>query len=189
MMGGVLLIRHTEVALAWRGRCYGVSDPGLSRAGAAHAAALAHGLAAWQPDIVLHSGLRRTRHLARLVAATAGVESRADASWRERDFGSWEGKRWLAIYRATGNAMDGMIDDPDSFRPGGGETTTELADRVAAALADLPDYRVAVVTHGGPVAALRGRQQGLEVRNWLTLVPALGGTFDATTVVYTTAAT
>lgn len=170
----VLLVRHTEVARAWRGRCYGISDPGLSRAGARHAAIVASEVAAWRPEIVMHSGLDRTCHLARRVAAIAGVEACADPDWRERDFGSWEGKSWGAIYRATGNAMDGMMDAPDSFRPGGGETTIEMADRVAAAFAALPAGRLAVVTHGGPIAALRGRQQRLAVRDWLALVPAYG---------------
>ena len=183
MTEAVLLIRHTEVTRAWRGRCYGVSDPGLSRAGAAHAAALASNLARWQPDIVLHSGLRRTSQLAELIAVRAGVATRADPGWRERDFGTWEGKCWSAIYRATGNAMDGMIDAPDRFRPGDGETTTELADRVAAAFARLPTGRIAIVTHGGPIAALRGRQQGLAVRDWLALAPALGETWDIARIV------
>lgn len=176
MTSAVLLIRHTEVARAWRGRCYGISDPSLSRAGTAHAAVLAAELAAWKPDIVVHSGLRRTRYLAQLIAA-AGVETVADPGWRERDFGSWEGLTWHAIHRSTGNAMDGMIDAPDSFRPGGGETTTELANRASEALARLPAGRIAVVSHGGPIAALRGRRLGLPARDWLALVPALGGTW------------
>ena len=29
-------------------------------------------------------------------------------------------RSWAAIYRETGNAMDGMIDDPEGFRPGAG---------------------------------------------------------------------
>ena len=183
MIDAILLVRHTEVARAWRGYCYSVSDTGLSRAGAAHAAALAADLARWQPDIVLHSGLRRTRHLARLVAATAGVESRSDPQWRERDFGTWEGMSWTAIHRATGKAMDGMIDAPDSFRPGGGETTLELADRAITALAAVSTGRVIVVTHGGPIAALRGRRLGLAAHDWLALVPALGEACDVARIV------
>ena len=174
MTRAVLLVRHTEVALAWRGRCYGASDPGLSRAGAAHAAEVARALAPWKPDVVVHSGLRRAQHLAQRLAATAGVTLHTDAGWRERDFGDWEGRSWAAIYRCSGSAMDGMIDAPDSFRPGGGETTTELADRAVLALSRLPDWRVAVVSHGGPIAALRGRQAGMPVRDWLALVPRLG---------------
>ena len=173
----MLLVRHTEVARAWRGRCYGSSNMGLSRAGTAHARAIAPQLAAWRPDIILHSDRRRTGVLADLVARLAGVETVADARWRERDFGDWEGRTWGAIYRATGNAMDGMIDAPDSFRPRGGETTRAMIDRIAAAYRDLPPGRVMVVTHGGPAAVVRSLWGRLPVSALPTLIPALGESF------------
>ena len=170
----LLLVRHTEVARRWRGRCYGTTDVGLSPAGRAHAAAIAPQLAAWRPDVVIHSDRRRTRDLAMRIAALAGVDCLPDAQWRERDFGEWEGRGWNAIYRATGNAMDGMIDDPDSFRPGGGETTTEMLERIARALAGLPSGRIAVVTHGGPVAAARLLDASQAVSMLPTLIPGYG---------------
>ncbi|GAA0637420.1 alpha-ribazole phosphatase family protein [Sphingomonas ursincola] len=174
MCAKVLLVRHTEVARAWRGRCYGQSDMGLSRAGAAQVRALAPDLARWKPDIVLHSGLRRAQRLAQAIAALSGLDASADPAWQERDFGSWEGRSWSAIYRETGDAMDGMIDDPARFRPGGGETTMELAARSLAAWRELPRQRGLVVTHGGPIAAIAGTLNGVPVREWPRLVPAPG---------------
>lgn len=157
---------------------------GLSRAGAAEARRLAEELAAWRPDRVMHSGLIRARLLAEGIGKAAEVATLADPNWAERDFASWEGRRWSAIYRATGDAMDGMIDAPDCFRPGGGETTAELADRACAALAALPEGRTIVVTHGGPIGALRGTATGLPPRDWLALVPAPGQAvaFDVSTL-------
>jgi len=178
MKATLLMVRHTEVARHWKGRCYGASDVGLSRAGAAHARALAPAIAAWNPDIVIHSDLRRTRMLALQIAALAKVTAVADANWRERDFGDWEGKSWLIIYRTTGNAMDGMITAPDSFRPGGGETTTEFADRISDTISRLAAQRIAVVTHGGPIAAAQGRSMGLPEHEWLALVPRYGETWE-----------
>ncbi|WP_033921566.1 histidine phosphatase family protein [Sphingomonas sp. 37zxx] len=172
----ILLVRHPAVARAWAGRCYGISDIGLSRAGLMQVRSLAPQLAAWAPTYIVHSGLRRAATLALAIARETGLPVTCDPRWRERDFGAWEGRSWQAIYRATGNAMDGMIDAPDSFRPGDGETTTELATRAAAACAALPAGRVLVVSHGGPIAALLGTQQGLPPRDWLKLVPATGGT-------------
>ncbi|MGC6401077.1 histidine phosphatase family protein [Sphingomonas sp. FW199] len=175
MSAEVLLVRHTAVALAWRGRCYGASDVPLSRQGRADTIALAAVLAERNPVWVVHSGLARTRILAERIARACGCPTGEDRGWRERDFGSWEGQRWTAIYRATGNAMDGMIDTPDSFRPGGGETTFELADRVALARQRLPGGRGIVVTHGGPIAALIGRDRGALATDWPALVPPCGG--------------
>lgn len=174
MSGTVLLVRHTEVARAWRGRCYGVSDVPLSRVGRAAIAELAIRLAAERLCWVMHSGLTRTRLLAARTAKLAGCQLCEDNDWCERDFGDWEGRSWNAIYRETGNAMDGMIDAPDRFRPGGGETTVELADRVTLARQRLPAGPGVVVTHGGPIAALLGRDRGAPVAEWPTLVPAQG---------------
>lgn len=174
MAARVLLVRHPEVARAWHGRCYGRSDVGLSRAGAAHARALVPELALWAPDVVVHSGLCRTRVLAEAMAARLGLTARADPAWQERNFGHWEGRSWAAIYRETGNAMDGMIDDPDGFRPGDGETTAELAARSLAAFESLPNQRVVVVTHGGPIAAILGTLGAVPVREWPRLVPPTG---------------
>ena len=174
----ILLVRHTQVALHWRGKCYGTADAGLSREGHRRAASLAREIAAWQPDIVVHSNLRRTRSLARrILAQRIGLAIHADPLWQERDFGCWEAQSWARIHRDSGNAMDGMITAPDSFRPGGGETTHELADRAEAAfaaLAALPAARIAVITHGGPIAAILGRRAGLAAHDWLALVPACG---------------
>jgi broad specificity phosphatase PhoE len=170
----IRLVRHTAVALAWQGRCYGASDVPLSRAGKAAAIRLSAELAATEPAWVVHSGLTRARLLAERVAAHAGCPLFEDGGWRERDFGAWEGRTWAGIYRTSGNAMDGMIDAPGEFRPGGGETTFELADRATAAYERLPGGNGVVVTHGGPIAALFGRRQNLPVTDWLTLVPPCG---------------
>ncbi len=174
MSDRITLVRHTEVARRWRGRCYGVSDVGLSRAGAAAIARLAQELAALHPAWVVHSDLLRTSRLGNAIARAARCPVLANATWRERDFGNWEGQSWNAIYRATGNAMDGMIDAPGTFRPGGGETTDELAERAHAAMLALPKGSGIVVTHGGPIAALLGNQRRLSPREWLPLVPDVG---------------
>jgi broad specificity phosphatase PhoE len=175
MPDSITLVRHTEVARYWRGRCYGVSDAGLSRTGGAAIGPLAEQLAALRLQWVVHSDLTRTRRLAQAVARAVGCPIVADPAWRERDFGTWEGQTWNAIYRASGDAMDGMVAAPDTFRPGGGETTFELAARVGLALWRLPEGSGAVVAHGGSIAALLGQRHGLAPHDWLSLVPPLGG--------------
>lgn len=174
----ILLVRHPAVARAWAGRCYGVSDIGLSRAGLIQVRSLVPQLAAWAPTHIVHSGLRRAASLALALARQTGVPATCDPRWRERDFGTWEGRSWQAIYRATGSAMDGMIDAPDSFRPGDGETTAELAARAVEAYGALPGGRVLVVSHGGPIAAMLGTRQGLSPREWPRLVPPTAATVE-----------
>ncbi|MGX9964844.1 histidine phosphatase family protein [Roseomonas sp. F4] len=170
----VTLLRHTAVAAHWRGRCYGASDVGLSAEGLAAARALADTLPVAGVTRLQSSPLRRARCLGGMLSRRLGLPLEIVPALRERDFGAWEGRRWDAIHAEEGDAMMGMIDAPDSFRPGGGETTAELAQRVLAWFEALPAGGVLAVTHGGPVAALRGRLAGLPARDWLGLVPALG---------------
>ena len=154
--GRILLVRHTEVAVRWSKACYGHLDVGLSRAGQLRACELASQLARLPITAVVHSGLKRAALLASRLALLKGVVPLVDARWRERDFGTWEGRSWHAIWRETGNAMDGLFTRPDTYRPGGGETTSELAARSMAAWHSLPeDGVIAVISHGGPIAAVR----------------------------------
>jgi broad specificity phosphatase PhoE len=181
----VTLLRHTAVAAHWRGRCYGVSDAGLSRAGIVAAHALARGPhgAFGGLTLIQASPLRRARFLGGLISQRLGLPLEIVPALRERDFGSWEGQSWDAIHAAHGDAMMGMVDAPARFRPGGGETTDELARRITRWFRTLPQgARVLAITHGGPVAALRGTLEGLPPRAWLGLIPALG---EAVTVPHT----
>ena len=178
-MRRVLLVRHTEVARRWHGRCYGRSDMGLSREGARAARTLAQALATADVTAIVHSGLRRSALLAELIGDRLGIAPHGDGGWMERDFGRWEGQSWEAIWRQTGNAMDGMLADPDRFRPGGGETTTELIHRARRAWARLPSTgKVIVISHGGPIAAVRSVAAGASPPALTGYIPALGESFE-----------
>lgn len=172
---GVILVRHPPVARAWTGRCYGLSDMGLSRTGQGMIVTIIDQLAALQPDCIVHSDMRRTRALAVPLARRLGITPVACPLWRERDFGSWEGRSWNSIYRETGNAMDGMLTAPDQFRPGDGETTVELAQRTSKAMEILPRTRcVVVISHGGPIACARVVAEGLALWDLATVIPPAG---------------
>ena len=169
----VLLVRHPPVARAWAGRCYGRSDMGWSRAGAALASALVDRLAAQSFATIVHSGAIRTRMLAERLARRTGAALHEDAGWLERDFGTWEGRRWEAIWRETGALMDRMMTDPTGFRPGGGETGAELSTRARAAWQRLPENAL-VIAHGGPIAALRAWRAGAPLERMIDYVPGCG---------------
>jgi broad specificity phosphatase PhoE len=160
----VLLVRHTEVAVRWTKRCYGCTDVGLSRAGRQQAAELAAKLAGQPVTAVVHSGLERAAYLARWLANIKGLAPAVDTRWQERNFGTWEGRGWHSIWKESGNAMDGVITDPNHYRPGGGETTAELVARSTAAWAALPTHGViVVVSHGGPIAGVRTMLAGVSL--------------------------
>ncbi len=175
MSARVLLVRHPPVARAWAGRCYGRSDMGWSRAGERLARDLAALLAAEAPARIVHSGARRTARLAQMVARRTGRPATADPRWLERDFGRWEGRSWGAIWRETGDLMDGMMTDPEGFRPGGGETGADLAARACAAWQALPAAGdTLVIAHGGPIAAIRTWLAGEPLDRMVAHIPAPG---------------
>jgi broad specificity phosphatase PhoE len=68
-----------------------------------------------------------------------------------------------------------LIDEPETFRPPGGETTGELRDRVISWYERRPRTGLmVVVAHGGPIAALRGTLAGKAPIDWVTLIPRPG---------------
>jgi broad specificity phosphatase PhoE len=69
-----------------------------------------------------------------------------------------------------------MISEPETYRPGGGETTFELRDRVVAWRSSVVEQNklVVAVTHGGPIAALVGTEKELPVSDWVKLIPGCG---------------
>lgn len=178
----VLLVRHPPVADALRGVCYGASDVPLAAGWEAELDALARELLAAGPVAHLfHSDLTRCAAVAAALAARLGAPPTADRRLRERDFGAWELRRWDDIYAETGDAMMGTVTDPAGWRPPGGETTFELRARALAWCADLPPVgTVVAVTHGGPIAVLRGSRLGLPVARWPELVPQCGRTVELT---------
>jgi broad specificity phosphatase PhoE len=175
--GKVVLVRHTAVAARYAGLCYGQSDVELSSLGQAQSLELATALARLPVARVIHSGLQRTKFLAEKLGVLLGIAPECSESVRERSFGAWELRDWEEIYRLTGDEMLRMVTEPATYRPGGGETTNEMRDRVVAFVNSLDETGVIViVTHGGPIAAVAGTHQRLPLSEWLALIPPLGGT-------------
>lgn len=170
-----ILVRHA--ATRWSGVRYsGRSDPWLSPAGRAQAAALAAEVAAdlrtGESVSLVSSPARRARQTARAIEAAVARRGdmrlvdglRLDPRWSEVDVGRVDGwtferiERRLPALAAALAAGDPAIDWP------AGETATGLGRRVLAAWADVvaePADTVIVVSHAGPlrlaVAAAEGR--------------------------------
>jgi broad specificity phosphatase PhoE len=151
----ITLVRHATTA--WSGHRYcGRSDPPLSAAGRAEAAALADRLAPSLPAgaRLIASPSQRAVATAEAIAAAAGVgQIEHDERWREIDFGRAEGRTFdelRAIAPATAEAI--LAGAMDIDWPGG-ETSASLAARVATAWRDLAGIRgpVVVITHAGPI--------------------------------------
>jgi alpha-ribazole phosphatase len=104
---------------------------------------------------VISSPLRRCSELAtRLAASLRSGNVRYDARLAEMNFGNWEMRTWDDIPRAE---IDGWAADVTAYRPGGGESVLEVAQRVRSFHAELQSQNcesAVVVCHAGTIRLL-----------------------------------
>jgi broad specificity phosphatase PhoE len=171
----ILLVRHAAVADRYAELCYGRSDIELSDEGHLRTAALAEELSCLPITHLFHSPLARSAAIAERIVLGEGISRQVSAALAEIDFGQWELRPWEQIYAEVPDALDRMIAEPDTYAAPGGETLSAVRQRVLGWYESLPERgRIVAVTHGGPIAVLRGTLAGLPVDRWFTLVPEHG---------------
>ncbi len=148
----LFLVRHGEPEEWARGVCCGRLDPGLSAAGVEQALRAASALARARIDAVYSSPSRRALETAAHVAA---AEVQVDERLREIDFGAFEGMTSEQAELRHPEAFAAWVRSPGSVRFPGGESWSDLRDRVLPALETICSREagrcVAVVAHAGVV--------------------------------------
>lgn len=149
----LFLLRHPLPHIA-PGACYGATD---IPAAAGEAQRVLHQLrasASIPPDAPIYSSpLQRCAELARLLGSPT-----FDARLQEMNFGAWEMRRWDDIPRAE---VDAWNDDLAHYRPGGGESVSEVAQRILAFRSELLRRRhehAVIVCHAGTIRLLMACQ-------------------------------
>jgi probable phosphoglycerate mutase len=158
----LLLVRHGESEPFVPGRPFprvgGQGDPALAPEGHRQAELLARRLAGHAIDAIYVTPLRRTAQTAAPLVAHLGIEPRVERDLREVQLGEWEGE----LYRqrvAEGHPLvvQMMVEQRWDVIPGA-ESPESLGDRVRGAIerivADHPDQRVVVFSHGGVIAEI-----------------------------------
>ena len=151
------VVRHPQPEVA-SGVCYGSTDLAVSHC--ERNAVLAALTSTLPQDVpIFSSPLRRCAELAASLAEAFGADAvRHDARLVEMHFGEWEMRAWDNIPRAE---VDAWLGDLALYRPGGGETLSEMALRVLAFQDDLRRQgheEVIVVCHAGTIRLLRAYQ-------------------------------
>ncbi|MEU0158942.1 bifunctional RNase H/acid phosphatase [Streptomyces sp. NPDC006261] len=156
-----VLLRHGETLLTPEKRFSGSggTDPELSAIGRDQAArAAAHFAALGTVQEIVSSPLRRCRETAAAVADRLGLDVRIEDGLRESDFGAWEGLTFGEVRERYGDDLAAWLASPEAAPTGGGESFTEVAERVAAArdrlTARYAGRTVLVVTHVTPIKTL-----------------------------------
>jgi glucosyl-3-phosphoglycerate phosphatase len=178
-MKRLVLVRHGESVWNAEGRIQGQQCAGLSEIGHAQAEVTANALADSYPDAQLvASDLQRTMETALPLSKALGREIVQDARLRERSFGAWEGRLRHEVVAGDGVRWDRFLTGEDAVvEEVGGETASQLADRVEPLFRELLDstedgHVTIAVTHGGPVWHGTHRLLGLDI-------PTLGGVSNA----------
>lgn len=180
-MSRVWLIRHSASTMP-SGLAIGFTDPPLSEEGVAQARRVATELAGRAIHRVLSSDLRRASQTAALVAAPHHLEVETTSALREIHFGVWEGRSlsdlWLDEPAAAAAWEGDVRATPASF----GESVPELERRVAhfwdSLRAPPPPGEIAIVAHGGSLAALRSLITGISIGDCMAMRLEPGGVIE-----------
>jgi ribonuclease H / adenosylcobalamin/alpha-ribazole phosphatase len=152
-----LLLRHGQTPMSVQKQYAGRSDAPLTDAGVAQAAAAAKRLASAGIAAIVASPLLRTVQTAEQVAAVTGLPVVTEDGFRETDFGAWEGLTFAEVRERWPSEMTAWLADPE-VAPPGGESFTEVSERVSAALhrvlAGRTGQRILVVSHVTPIKTL-----------------------------------
>jgi probable phosphoglycerate mutase len=106
----------------------------------------------FKPRRIISSDLPRCLGLAQTLGRIYGLEVEADSAFREISMGRWEGFSYDELGRREPALFERWCKNWQSQAPPGGETPTQLAERVELGLRRLgPDELSLVVTHSGVI--------------------------------------
>lgn len=159
----ILVVRHGESEWNALGRWQGQADPELSARGRDQATLAARFLAGTGVERVFSSDLRRASRTAGIIAEALGLgEPVTEQALREIDVGDWSGLTRAEIETRWPELLGAWRDGRLQSTPGG-ETLSELRDRVTGAIekvivSELPNgsgpRTVLVISHRRAISAL-----------------------------------
>jgi 2,3-bisphosphoglycerate-dependent phosphoglycerate mutase len=159
------MARHGQTDWNRERRWQGHLDPPLNALGREQARILAETLADVPIAAVYSSDLRRALDTAEIVARRLNLPVHVDVSLRELDVGAWSGQT-LAELRALYPEPVARWERTGERGWEGGESHEDMAARVLEAIRTIAaarqDEEVLVVSHGGPMRALRALSAGLD---------------------------
>lgn len=150
----LILLRHGETDWNFAGRMQGHLDIPMNETGERQARAAAVALAErHDATTIISSDLSRAQGTARALSEITGVPIVTDERLREINVGEWVGLTLPDIIAADPGVGEKLHRGEDVRRSATGETSTEMGQRIAAALREIVEgaddgETVVVVTHG-----------------------------------------
>jgi broad specificity phosphatase PhoE len=159
------LARHGETDWNRELRWQGHSDPPLNDRGRRQAQMLADALDGMPLAAVYTSDLSRATETAEIVASRLNLPVSVDPALREIDVGSWEGFTLAEIETRFPEAV-ARWEERGEHGWEGGESHDQMAARVREAVRSIAarheDEEILIVTHGGPIRALKSLAAGVD---------------------------
>ena len=151
----LIVLRHGEVDLPWRGLLYGQMDVTLSPLGEAQSRATGEALASEPIAAVYTSDLSRAATLGAQIARHHGLTPIQTDALRERHFGHWQGLTWEQIGAQWPDEVAQYHSDRFTMRvPGGAENFVDVHNRVVPCLREIlqhhPGKTIVITCHSGP---------------------------------------
>jgi len=174
----ILLARHGETDWNRERRWQGLADHSLNARGREQARALAEQLEPLPLSAIYASDLRRAHETALIIAERKGLAVTPMRELREIDVGSWTG---LSYDEVKERFPDGYKQMRTRTGTGwdGGESYAEMVGRVLEAVCRIarehPGDAVLVVTHNGPIRAVRAHALGLNFATDRSAAPHVDG--------------
>jgi glucosyl-3-phosphoglycerate phosphatase len=132
-----IIWRHGRTPWNATGRYQGQADIPLDDLGRRQAAAAAQVIKDLKPTAIFSSDLSRAAATAGALAEVTGLDINFDRRLREIDVGSWEGLTVEEAAEADPELVAGVAAGEDVRRSATGETTGEVARRVATAFTEI----------------------------------------------------
>jgi broad specificity phosphatase PhoE len=169
------LVRHGQTDWNLEGRLQGQSDVPLNQTGRAEARSLAQQLSGIGFKGIFCSDLSRARETAEIIAGALGLPVTTEPRLREINQGEWEGQFAEDIKARHDEHWEQRNVDPIHFRPPGGESVAEVADRTQAVMSYIahlhPVGSILVVSHGLALATIICREKGISLGKAFNYIP------------------
>lgn len=152
----LILVRHGQIQANIDKCWHGWTDSALTDEGHRQAERAAARIAAEHPDIraIYASPLQRAFNTAQKIAAALGLEVMPEPRLKEYGIGILEGVSFGDLHRE--HQFFQQIDANPAYAPEGGESITQVGDRVRAALLELRQRhtgeKILAVSHGAAMA-------------------------------------
>ncbi|MFH1153997.1 MAG: histidine phosphatase family protein [Pseudomonadota bacterium] len=173
----IYLLRHGEISGAGTKRYIGRTDVRLSRTGMDQARFWKSFLKGIVFDNVVSSPLIRARETAGIVSGLDQDHIRLEENFREIDLGKWDGQSVSLIRDRYPDAWEARGRDLAHYRPPGGESFSDLADRVLPVFKSLAATRtgnILVVAHAGVNRVILSGLLGKDLDDLLSIPQGYG---------------